>query len=146
MRKTYLAVAAALLAFGMVQPALAQNVSDTDASLDKLFGEHASYHQFFDDLRKAIGANDKHAVAAMVDYPFKTKINGKPTTVKSAAGFIVSYDKIVTVDVKDAVVQQTYPALFANWQGVMIGKGNVWFSGLVGKDKKTRIKIIGINH
>src|SRR5690606_13007889 len=132
-------VAAALLA---PVTAVAQTKADVDASLDALFGNHQPYHTFFDALKKAVAADDKAAVAAMVDYPFQARINGKAVKLRDKAHFIADYDKIVTAKIKEAVARQTYATLFANWQGVMIGDGEVWFSGV---GDGNAIKITAIN-
>ncbi|MCR5857319.1 hypothetical protein [Mesorhizobium sp. J428] len=42
---------------------------------------------------------------------------------------------------KSSVAKQTYATLFANWQGVCIGDGEVWFSG-VGDANVIRITAI----
>ena len=122
-------------------PASAQTASEMNANLDGLFGSHESYQKFFDALKKAIAADDKAAVAAMVDYPFQARIGGKAVKIRDAAHFVSDYDKIITAKVKQAVAQQTYAGLFANWQGVSIGDGEIWFSG-VGKDNKVKITAI----
>lgn len=58
-----------------------------------------------------------------------------------AAQFLAAYDKIVTAKVRNAITAQRYATLFANWQGVMIGDGEVWFSG-VGDGNTVRITAI----
>ncbi|MEW5716956.1 hypothetical protein AB1462_32420, partial [Pseudomonas sp. SB113] len=50
--------------------------------------------------------------------------------LRDAAHFVADFDKIVTSKVKQAIAGQTYATLFANWQGVMIGDGELWFSGV----------------
>lgn len=128
--------------FAIAGQGLAQTVAETDASLDAVFGSHEPYHRFFDTLQKAVAADDRKAVAAMIDYPFQARINDKATKLGDAAHFITDYEKIVTPKVKNAVANQTYATLFANWQGVMIGDGEVWFSGVGGSGK---IKVTAIN-
>ncbi len=128
--------------FAVAGQAPAQTAKDTDAALDAAFGSHEPYRHFFETLQKAVAADDRKAVAAMVDYPFQARINDKATRLKDAAHFVADYEKIVTPKVKQAVANQTYATLFANWQGVMIGDGEVWFSGIGGNDK---IKITAIN-
>lgn len=132
--------ALAVMAAGAVS-VNAQTAAEVDSSLDALFGAHQPYHQFFEHLQKAVAADDKAAVAALVDYPFQARINGKAVKLRDAAHFVADYDKIVTAKVKHAVAGQTYETLFANWQGVMIGDGEVWFSG-VGKDNAVKITAI----
>lgn len=120
----------------------AQTAADMNGTLDTLFGGHAPYVAFFDALKKAVAADDRKGVAAMVSYPFRARINGKAIKLNDADHFVADYDKIVTAKVKEALARQTYATLFANWQGVSIGDGEVWFSG-VGASQA--IKITAIN-
>jgi len=120
----------------------AQTATEVNTSLDALFGQHQPYRSFFDALKAAIAADNKAAVAAMVDYPFQARINDKSVKLRDKAHFIADYDKIVTPKVKSAIEKQTYATLFANWQGVMIGDGEIWFSGV---GDGNAIKITAIN-
>lgn len=122
--------------------AAAQTAADVNSNLDSLFGEHVAYEKFFDRLKKAVGSNDKETVASMIDYPFRARIDGKALKIRDAAHFVADYDKIFTAKVKHAIANQSYATLFANWQGVMIGDGEVWFSG-VGDNNV--IKITAVN-
>lgn len=132
-----------LLGMGvMISPVLAQSAADTDAALDAAFGAHEPYRNFLQTLQKDVAANDKAAIAALVSYPFQARINGKAVKLRDAAHFVQDYDKIVTPKVKRAIADQSYSTLFANWQGVSIGDGEVWFSGIGGNDN---IRIIAIN-
>ncbi|MBN9475536.1 MAG: hypothetical protein ABS43_31210 [Bordetella sp. SCN 67-23] len=133
---------AAFIALG-TGAAQAQTAADMDARLDTLFGEHASYRGFFDKLKQAVAAGDKAAVAAMADYPFRTRLDGKAATLRDAEHFIADYDRLITPKVRDAVSRQTYPELFANWQGISIGSGEIWFGGV---GKRNEVKITAINH
>ncbi|MPS29565.1 MAG: hypothetical protein E2576_01215 [Alcaligenaceae bacterium] len=134
---------AACLAFGGAGAAQAQSAADMDTRLDTLFGEHTSYRGFFDRLKQAVAAADKPAVAAMVDYPFRTRIDGKAVTIRDAGHFIADYDQLITPKVRAAVSRQAYPELFANWQGISIGSGEIWFGGV---GKRNDVKITAINH
>ncbi|GLK84552.1 hypothetical protein GCM10017653_26220 [Ancylobacter defluvii] len=128
---------------GAAAPASAQTAAEMDGTLDTLFGSHQPYQDFLHALKQAVAADDRAGVAGMVDYPFKTRIDGKAATIRDAAHFVASYDKIVTAKIKQAVAAQSYPTLFANWRGVMIGNGEIWFSGI---GDEGRIAIIAINH
>lgn len=126
----FIAASAALLSCGAPASAAAQSAAETNETLDTLFGSHAPYQQFFETLQKAIAAGDKKTVALMVDYPFRARIGGKAVKINDAVHFATDYDKIITLRVKQAVTRQTYQTLFVNWQGVAIGDGEVWFSGV----------------
>lgn len=132
----------ALAVLLLSSPVFAQSAADMDKSLDQLFGAHKPYAEFFTKLQTAIAAGDKATVAGLVDYPFQARIGDKAVKIRDAAHFIADYDRVITAKVKAAVAKQTYATLFANWQGVMIGDGEIWFSG-VGDGKQ--VKIIAIN-
>ncbi|XSG82578.1 MAG: hypothetical protein ACPW61_02020 [Methyloligella sp. ZOD6] len=138
---TFLTALLLLLGASATQ-AIAQSAADTNATLDDLFGDHAPYQAFFEKLKTAVAADDKETVAAMVDYPFQARIDDRAIKIKDRKHFVSDYETVITPEVKQAVAQQTYGTLFANWQGVMIGDGEIWFSG-IGDDNK--IKIIAIN-
>ncbi|WP_163268858.1 hypothetical protein [Chelativorans alearense] len=125
----------------------AQSAKEMNQTLDGLFGAHAPYQAFFEKLKKAVAENDKQAVASMVEYPFKARINDKAVTIKDAAHFETDYDKVFTAKVKEAVSKQAYATLFANWQGVMIGDGEVWFNGICNDDacERQTVRIIAVN-
>lgn len=125
----------------------AQSAEEMNKTLDELYGTHAPYHAFFEKLKKAVAEGDKQTVASMIDYPFQARINDKAVKIRDQKHFVSDYDKIITPKVKEAVAGQTYPALFANWQGIMIGDGEVWFSGICNDDscKQQEVRITAIN-
>jgi hypothetical protein len=127
-------------------PAPAQSDEATSARLEALFGDHEAYREFLIALQAAVAAGDRAAVAAMVAYPLQTTIAGEPT-IGSAAGFLRHYDRLLTPAVVAAIERQTYASLFANAEGVMIGDGEIWFSGTCPDTACTevRVKVIAIN-
>lgn len=137
-----LVLAAALAA--LPQLSAAQTVAETNASLDQLYGEHAPYQAFFGELQKAVAADDKAAVAGLISYPLESKVGGKTVTLRDADEFVAAYDQIITAKVKKALAAQTYASLFANGEGLMVGDGEIWFSG-IGEEKPTKVLITGIN-
>jgi hypothetical protein len=142
----------ALLFWGVLSALAALPVvqadSDISATLDSLYGDHQPYEDFFNALKQAVAAKDKHAVAGMVSYPFKTKVSGKNLAIRSAQDFVTRYDAILTPKVVSAIEQQTYDTLFARDIGVMIGSGEVWFTGVCSDSQCTQrtVKIIAVNN
>ncbi|MFT3987277.1 hypothetical protein [Aestuariivirga sp.] len=122
--------------------AWAQTAAQMDQTLDQLYGAHKPYHDFFNALQAAVKADNKTAVSKMISYPLQTMVGGKKVTLHDAAHFVASYDQIITAKVKSAVEHQTYETLFARDQGVMIGDGEVWFSGV---GSSNTVLITGIN-
>ncbi|NTG30071.1 hypothetical protein G6L33_22875 [Agrobacterium rhizogenes] len=124
-----------------VWTASAQTVSDMNNTLDTLFGDHARYQTFFEQLQNAVASDDKQAIASMVEYPILARIKGKAIKIRDHKQFEANYARIMTQKVKEAVARQNYPLLFANWQGVSVGEGEIWFSGM----GKNIVKIAAIN-
>ena len=116
------------------------------AELNELVGQEKVRREAFREWLD----EDKKAVAAMVSYPFATKIGAEEKSFEDAKAFIAAYDDIFTPATLLAIKNQTYETLFANAQGVMFGGGGeVWASEIMSDDpepKSQGIKIIAINH
>lgn len=124
-----------------VPQAAAQTAAEMNATLDTLFGEHERFEVFLTDLQQSVVDDDEAGLAGMISYPISVNIDGTSTSIADEAEFASNFDDIVTADVKDAVASQNYENLFANWQGIMIGDGEVWFSMV-----DNAVKIITINN
>jgi hypothetical protein len=112
------------------RPGLAADTAQVDARLDLLFGEHEAYRNFLHELQIAVSEHARGRVAAMVNYPLRTRINGQWVRLQTPAQFLAHYDELLTPKTQDAITRQTYGELFSNNQGVMIGSGEVWYSGV----------------
>src|SRR5690606_19611188 len=133
-------VLACAMAWGVPQ-AVAQSATEVNETLDSLFGEHERLETFFAELQQTVANDDADALAQMVAYPIAVTIDGESVEIAGEGEFISEFDQIFTSDVKDAVMSQSYETLFANWQGVMIGDGEVWFSIVDDAPKITAINI-----
>ncbi|HKU94952.1 MAG TPA: hypothetical protein VJR58_06730 [Vineibacter sp.] len=134
------------IAIGGTAPVRAQSEAEVNARLDGLFGDHRPYRTFFADLKTAIEAGNRQAIAAMVSYPLTVKIGGRELSLRSASDLLARYDQVVTARVTAAVRKQTYGALFARDTGVMIGDGELWFSGICSDNacQRQTVKIIAV--
>jgi hypothetical protein len=82
---------------------------------------------FLASLKAAVKAQDKRKVAGMARYPLLVNLSKSHKQIKTAAQLIAEYDRLFTTSIRKAIEEQTSACLFANWQGVMIGNGEVWF-------------------
>jgi hypothetical protein len=126
---------------------LAASDREMDTTLDQLFTSHQAYHVFFDNLRIQVVAKNKTAVAKLVSYPMRIQFQGKNIQIKNQQQFIQHYDTIFTPDLVNALAKQQYKDLFANSQGVMVGNGMLWFSGICHDNQcqKPTVLITAIN-
>jgi hypothetical protein len=135
------------LAMAAAAPALAQSDQETSGRLDALFGAHEPYEAFLATLKDAVAARDKRAVAAMIAYPLETRIAGARVTLGSAEDLVRRYDRLFTPPVVAAIEGQTYATLFATAEGVMVGDGELWFSGICAGEacSEVSVKVIAVN-
>lgn len=119
--------------------------------MDLLFGEHERYLAFFRELKDAVARDDRPAVAGLVNYPLSVFDGRRRTVVRSPAELLQRYPAVFNDNVVRAVKAQDAEGLFANWRGVMVGSGQVWFSGICpvrdgGKPcPDMTIKVIAVN-
>jgi hypothetical protein len=104
--------------------------ADIDARLDALFGAHAPLQEFLATLKSEAAAKDWAAIGARVAYPLRVSLAGRRVRIRNAVEFAAHSQQILTPKVLAAIQAQTYAGLFANAQGVMIGNGEVWFTGV----------------
>lgn len=103
---------------------------DARQRIGRLLGDVAPYETVFNALQKGVAAHDAKAVAALPVYPLRVNVGGKERRIADAATFEREYDSIITADVAKAVAAQKFDDLFVNWQGAMLGKGQVWINGI----------------
>jgi hypothetical protein len=137
---------ALLLALALVLPTSAQSTQDPQAcpgsTVDLQGAEVAKKSRaFLAELQSAVSSGNKNKVAAMVSYPLLVIHGSRKTRIKTKAIFLSNYDTIFDQHVRKAVAQQTSKCLFGNYQGAMIGNGEVWFS----EQANGTMKIISVN-
>jgi hypothetical protein len=132
-------------AFAAAAPA--QDGSPMDSRLDFLFGSHEPYRRFLQDLQHAVSAGDRNQIAGMVSYPFKTHLSGSAVSLANPRQFVAHFDELLPPTSLAAITAQSFEGLFANSQGVMIGRGEVWFSGVcAARDcSMPQVMITGLN-
>jgi len=128
-------------------PVAAQSDEATAARLDALFGAHEPYEAFLARLKDAVAAGDRRSVAAMIAYPLEAGVAGEPIELAAERDFLQRYDELITPAVAAALERQTFATLFANADGVMVGDGEIWFSGICADAtcSAVSVRIIALN-
>jgi hypothetical protein len=83
---------------------------------------------FFQQIKKAIATNDFIWLSKAVSYPLDVQLANKVLHLANEADFKKNARTILTEQLKSVVNQQPADSLFKNWQGVMIGRGQIWFT------------------
>jgi hypothetical protein len=119
------------------QTAPAASITALDKSIDLSVGDHVKVRQILTQLQQAVASHNAPAVATLIHYPIKVNPGKKPFTLKNEKEFIKDYDRIITHDIQDVILNQKYENLFVNSQGAMIGDGEVWITGFC-RDKSCK--------
>jgi hypothetical protein len=82
---------------------------------------------FLSELQSAVKAADKAKVGAMISYPLLVIRGERKTHIRTKAEFLSHYDAILDAHIRQAIARQSAKCLFGNYQGAMIGDGEVWF-------------------
>lgn len=101
-----------------------------DTAIDRTLGDHAQYRTVFRQLQQAVAGNDRAAVAALIDYPFTARIDGKAVTLRDRDAFVREYERILTPAIAAAITSQRYAELMVSQRGVMFGSGQAWLNGI----------------
>jgi len=126
--------------------ALCQSQSDTscqNSTVEDARGPEfaARAKTFLAELQAAVEKNDQVVFASLVQYPVRVVNGSSRTRIPTAAQLIKRYSSIVTPAVRNAILNQSAACLFGNYQGVMIGSGEIWFE----EQSNGKMKIITVN-
>jgi hypothetical protein len=99
-----------------------------------------SVDKFFLELKTAVEKNERDKVVLLVDYPINVLIKGRRTRLRTKAELLKNYNTVFNEKVRQALAKSSAPS-FVNYQGVMIGDGEIWFNLI-----KDKLKITAINN
>jgi len=109
------------------------------------FGNDEAPAQFLKQVQAAVSSDDKERVADFVKFPVLVRLRGRSVQIARRT-FLARYNEIFTTDVKSALLsakfesRSRYDRVWWNWQGMMVGDGEVWFAGY--GDGSIKIKTI----
>jgi hypothetical protein len=100
--------------------------------------------KFLAALQRAVAADDRRQVSRMVLYPLRTRVGRRRVVLRGPRDFQRRYEALFNRHVK-ALLAAHKPGdeLFRNWQGFMLGRGEIWFEQLADTGE---FKIIAINN
>jgi hypothetical protein len=116
---------------------------DCQGSTVDLQGEETARKSraFLAELQAAVSTGDKTKVAGMISYPLLVIHSSSKARVRTETQFLSQYDSIFDAHVRQAIAQQTAKCLFGNYQGTMIGDGEVWYR----EQASGAMKIVTVN-
>jgi hypothetical protein len=119
------AILVLLFAFATNARVQAQQSESVESQI-KYFGmKAAEVRDLLDALKQRVSKDDRAGVCALADYPLRVT-NG---VVRNATDCLKSYSEIFNGKVIAGIKQQRFENLFVNYQGVMVGQGEIWMFG-----------------
>lgn len=87
--------------------------------------------EFFEHLQSAVAANQREAVAGMVNFPLNTSLGGKRVKVRSRATFLANYDRIFDAGVLCALKNANKEDVWGRDTGFTFKDGTVWWDAII---------------
>jgi len=103
----------------------AAQAADGPFSVAGVDDEQEAY-AFLSDLQAAVRAKDRDAIAAMLSKQVKVYRDGKQVSSTDRA-VMTRFDAVFHQSVVAVILCQPPGALRANWRGISIGRGTLWF-------------------
>lgn len=104
----------------------------------------AAFEKTLITIQSLVEKGDKQQVAQYVLYPINVYVAGQKTNINNETEFIKYYDEIFNEKVKQALITQDVTKTFVNYQGVMVGNGEIWMTATGEGEQK--YYIYGINN
>jgi hypothetical protein len=90
-------------------------------------------------LKAAAHSMTPDPIAPFIEYPFTARSSAGTIVIKSAKDMRRMFPRIFTARVRSAILSQNLDDAFSNYQGVMIGNGQVWIAEVC-RDQQCRDK------
>ncbi|MFL6194236.1 MAG: hypothetical protein ACJ75H_08700 [Thermoanaerobaculia bacterium] len=140
-----------LLALAFVSPLLASAVENGPGRFEAAGLDDAEVRQFLQSFQDAVKSRRADRVVGLVEFPLQVNLCKGSQTLQRK-DFTRRFPSVFDARISEAIRKQTFEDLFTNSQGVMIGDGEVWFSGIcegtAADDdpcSKHRIRVITVN-
>ncbi len=139
MKKTLLGFAAVFALCALAEPARGQ--LEGSAPLSSAGTTAEAVGDFLKRLQQAVSLDQREVVSGLVEYPISAWVGDRSVKVRNRREFVSKYPKIFTRDLKQTIAAAKLENTWANWQGVMLDSGRVWFRP-VGPEESLRIVTI----
>ncbi|MCD7973394.1 MAG: hypothetical protein LUG18_12160 [Candidatus Azobacteroides sp.] len=100
---------------------------DSDRKYPDYFGTDNNIEEFMKRIKTSVLKDEKEWVANHIRYPISVDLNGKvEKVIRNKKEFISFYEQIFYPQFKEKLKEACVCNLFYNYQGVMLGRGEIW--------------------
>jgi hypothetical protein len=112
------------------------------------YGSDDDVENFMKLVKSSVLNGDKEWIANHISYPIKTNIfKNKAITIKNKRQLIAHFDQIFHQEFKDMIKSFCVCNMFNNYQGVMLGRGQIWVNNQPdSSEEKFNYTITAINN
>ncbi|MCT4613087.1 MAG: hypothetical protein N4A47_06940 [Clostridia bacterium] len=144
MRKLIYVVAILIIVLAMIKGIDKGNIITETENKYLVAGieDSASFENTFKAIKEVIKEDNSEELEKYIIYPLIVHDNGKTIEIEDKEMFVNKYEEIVTNKIKESIINQKEEDLFVNYQGVMVGNGEVWLGAL---EDQSKYGIIVIN-
>ena len=89
----------------------------------------AKARRFLADLKAAVHEENKKKMGSMILYPLSVAMGSgeKELEIRNSDQFLLAYRTVISPRIRKVLESQDPECLFANREGIMVGRGEVWF-------------------
>jgi len=121
---------------------LAANDSTGQCNLEAAnFKSHSEVSDFLSKLQIQAKKRDPKSFGELILFPVRVVHKGTLKKIQTLSEFNQLASEVITTNVMDVILNQKTDEIFCNYQGIMLGDGEVWFAKVKGK-----IGVITINN
>ena len=100
----------------------------TESALASSGTDSVRVRRFLSALQSALSRNDSVAVSKMFQYPSLGVWDGRQRLhLRRSEELLPIYRSVFGSDLRQVILSATFDSLFANFQGVTVGRGRIWF-------------------
>lgn len=114
---------------------LSSIVSGSDSHRYSSLATDSEVENFMKYVKEAILKNDRQWVISHIKYPVNVTLNHKRTAIKSQKQMSVNFNQIFHAEFKKKIKDACTCNMFVNYQGIMLGDGQIWVETFKMKSK-----------
>jgi hypothetical protein len=108
------------------------------------FDDDKSVELFASKFKEAVIEEERGKVASMIKYPIEATFKDKTVIINNVGEFLKLYDKILDKDLVVKISEFDTHNMWVNYQGVMLGDGDVWFGTSCTDCKDIKVIALGV--
>ena len=106
----------------------AETQRPTEATLASSGTDSVRVKRFLAELQSAISRDDSVAVSQLFQYPPLGVWDGhRMISLQGRQQLLPIYRSVFTTELRRLILAATLDSLWANWQGLTLGRGRIWF-------------------